>query len=146
MEQPAPRRVSLRLRLIAAAGDATILLAFAAIGRASHREQGAELVPGVLGTAAPFLVGWYAAALLLGVYRADTFSSPRKSAFAAAYSWLPGGLIGLAIRSALEGHVVPVSFAIVALSFNLPLLLLWHAAIVLAAGREAPEPESPADP
>lgn len=113
----------------AATGDALAILAFAAIGRASHGEQAGALLR-TLGTALPFLIGWFAAALGTGAYTVLAFSSLRASLFHTARAWLLGGLIGLAIRSALEHRLVPASFAAIALSFNLVTLSLWRSILV----------------
>ena len=120
---------TLSLPPLAAAGDVLVLVMFAAIGRASHGEHDGAL--GVLGTAAPFLAGWFVAAFALHAYSPRSFASVRISVRRTAITWLLGGLLGLGIRSALEGRVVPVSFAAIALAFNLATLSGWRAALTI---------------
>lgn len=116
---------------IAAMGDAVILLLFAAIGRASHGEQVAGAVMRMVGTAAPFLLGWFAIAPLLGVYAPRSFTSARSSMSHTGRAWIAGCLVGLAIRSALQHRIVPASFAAITLVFNLVLLLAWRSILLL---------------
>lgn len=121
------------IAVIAAIGEVIILLAFAAIGRASHNHQGQGPILGTLGTTAPFLIGWFAAAFGLGTYRASAFTGVVPAAILAARTWLAGGLIGLVLRSWLEHKLVPVSFVAVTMLFNGVLLTGWRA--LLAAVR-----------
>jgi hypothetical protein len=114
------------LRAIAAVGDVAIILLFAAIGRASHHETASNPMLHTVGTAAPFLVGWVAGAMIGGAYSKDGLEGGKRGLIVVGRSWLLGGLIGLAIRSMLERRIVPVTFAAIALGFNLVLLLLWR--------------------
>jgi hypothetical protein len=114
------------LRVVAAVGDAVIILLFAAIGRASHHETANNPLLHTAGTAAPFLVGWFAGSLIGGAYTREGLQGGRRGLIIVGRSWLLGGLIGLTIRSVLERRVVPVTFAIIALGFNLALLLAWR--------------------
>jgi hypothetical protein len=121
--------------LIAVIGDCIVLLAFAAIGRSAHGDTDNGPLVGTLATSAPFLAGWFAAALALGVYARPTLFSFKASALRAAAAWIGGGAIGLAIRSAQEGRIVPVGFIAVALSFNLVWLTAWHVLLALLPRR-----------
>jgi hypothetical protein len=125
-----------RARTIAACGDTAVLLLFAAIGRSSHHAQDHGPVLGVLGTAAPFIAGWFAAAAVLGAFAGDALSSPGLAARRAARAWIPGALLGCAIRSAVEGHLTPISFVAIALGFNLILLTVWRTALAALIGGE----------
>jgi Protein of unknown function (DUF3054) len=130
MERSQP--VSMSAKVLAAAGDATVLVAFAAIGRSSHDAGDGGPVLGTLGTAAPFLVGWFLAGIVGGTYRDRAFETQGESVRAVVRSWLSGCLIGCGIRSAIEHHLTPPSFVAIALAFNLALLLGWRAALVRA--------------
>jgi hypothetical protein len=123
-----------RTRAIAACGDIAVLLLFAAIGRSSHHAQDHGPLLGVLGTAAPFIAGWFAAAALLGAFAEDALSSPGLAARRVARAWIPGGLLGCAIRSAIDGHLTPASFVAIVLGFNLILLAGWRAALAAITG------------
>ena len=69
-EDPALRSAKL------AAGDALAILAFAAIGRGNHGEG--MFFGDVLGTALPFLIGWFATAPLTGTFGEDARVSARR--------------------------------------------------------------------
>lgn len=113
-----------------AAGDAVILLLFAAIGRTAHHEGGA--VVGTVEVALPFLIGWFAAAWAQGAYRVEAFSDVATSFTLTTRTWLAGGIIGLIIRSVVERHLAPFTFVLIALGFNLVLLCAWRTAVTLA--------------
>src|SRR5436305_15247496 len=116
-------------RVTAAIGDGAAILLFAALGRAAHDEHGNAILH-VLGVAAPFLVGWYVAAILLGAYRAPVFQRLGIGLCQTAGAWFVGGIIGLTIRSLLEGRIVPFAFVLIALGFVMILLLVWRGALV----------------
>ncbi|MGH2448355.1 MAG: DUF3054 domain-containing protein [Chloroflexota bacterium] len=116
-----------KLALVAAAGDVAILLIFAAAGRASHHEVGAESPAGIVATALPFLVGWAIAAWRLKPYEYQKLIVSGKSARAAAGTWLLAGVIGLFVRSLLEFQIVPLPFVVITLGFNGVLLVAWRA-------------------
>lgn len=117
---------------VAALGDAAVIVLFAALGRAAHGEGGNPLVHTVL-VAAPFLVGWFIAAPLLGAYGAPVLFSLRAAVPRTILSWLAGGVIGLALRSIGEGRLVPLTFVAVALGFVLVLLVLWRLILIVAS-------------
>lgn len=121
---------------LAAAGDALIFLIFAVIGRASHGEAIGSAALRTVGTALPFLVGWFVAALAWKAYAANTLHSYRAGLTRVAVAWITGAIIALAIRSLLEHRIVPATFAAIALGFNLVLLLLWRVAIVTTAWKK----------
>jgi len=123
------------MKFLAALGDAAILITFAGVGRSSHHAQDNGAVLGTLGTAAPFLIGWFLAALAGGAYRDSAFAGQHASAVTVARGWVPGCLIGCGIRSATEGHLTPPSFVAIALGFNLVLLVAWRALLGAMVGR-----------
>lgn len=115
---------------IAFLGDIVILLLFAGLGRSSHHEASGVLA--TLGVAAPFLSGWFLAAIWTRPYAPPAFRSPRHAIAIAVRTWLLGCAIGLLIRSLVEGHVTPLSFVLVALIFNGILICAWHALVARA--------------
>lgn len=121
---------------LAAAGDAIIFLIFAGIGRANHGEVAGNAAVPTVGTALPFLVGWFIAALAWRAYTANTLHSYRMGLTRVTVTWITGAIIALAIRSFLEHRVIPATFAAIAVGFNLVLLLLWRTAIVTVAGKK----------
>lgn len=123
------------VRIVAMMGDALIFLAFAFIGRTSHREADAGAITGVLGTALPFLAGWFAGASAFGGYASDALSTVRIATIHTLRVWVVGCAIALAIRSVLEHRVVPLTFAAIAFAFNLMLLAIWHGSLAAMSRR-----------
>jgi hypothetical protein len=113
-----------RIATLALAADAVAVVVFAAIGRASHEEAGS--IVGLLGTAAPFLVG-LVAAWATPVVRAQ------PSGFKAGAVVLVGTVgIGFLLRAAFLGRL-PLSFAIVATLSLAVFLLGWRGVSALTA-------------
>ncbi|GEL17807.1 DUF3054 domain-containing protein [Pseudonocardia asaccharolytica] len=114
-----------RIPALALVADAVAVVVFAALGRLSHDEPG-DLV-GLLGTAAPFLVG-LAAAWATPWVRARPLDL-RSGGLALAGT----AVLGLLLRAAFTGRL-PASFAIVA-SVSLAVLFLGWRAIALLVSR-----------
>ena len=112
----ATRRTSAWLAL-----DAVAVLAFAAVGRASHAED----LTGTLLTAAPFVVG-----AAVGTLAARTWRDPLAWRSGLAV-WVGAVVVGLVLRAALTGRL-PLSFAIVATVALGVLVLGWRGAVRLA--------------
>lgn len=100
--------------------DAVAVLAFAAIGRASHAED----LAGTLLTAVPFAVG-----AAVGTLAARTWRDP-LSWRAGLAVWAGAVVIGLPLRAAATGRL-PVSFAIVATVALGGLVLGWRSVVHL---------------
>jgi len=113
----------------AAAGDALLLLGFAALGRASHHEgQGSAVVEAAI-VALPFLAGWFIVAPLCGLFRANVVRSRPAVARRVPAAWLIGGSLGLLLRSTIQHRTTPPSFDAIALGFNLVTLTAWRLLI-----------------
>lgn len=122
-------------------GDAAALLLFASIGRVSHGE-GLSLF-GALGTAWPFMVGFYGAAYLLDGYgKAAQGGNVASAAAAAAKPWALGIPAGLLVRSAARGYFPDPSFIAVSMAATGVFLVGWRAALA-AATEEAADPQTP---
>src|SRR5689334_7383125 len=98
-----PRRAvaapDMRRAAMLAIGDALAFMLFAAIGRASHSEAaGVDAILQIAETAAPFAIGWFVVAPLIGAFKAET-SSPRFMLERTALSWLLAWPLGLALRA-----------------------------------------------
>lgn len=117
--QPAARGTA----VLAAAADAALILAFAAIGRDAH--QRGEIITGVFATAWPFLAGAAGSWLALRLWRAPLALWP-----AGVVLWLGTVAIGMLLR-ALTGQSVVLPFIIVAL-LTLAVFLLGYR--LVAAG------------
>lgn len=98
---------------------------------------------GALGTAWPFLAGWYGAAYLLDGYgKAAAGGNVGAAAGAAAKAWALGIPAGLLLRSLSRGYLPDTSFIVVSLVVNGALLVGWRAALA-AATEEAAAPTTP---
>ena len=117
-----------------AAGDATALVLFAAIGRLSHGEG---LAPGDLAaTALPFLLGWALTAPFLGAFSDEARGHDVGAATAAAAkSWAVATPVSLLFRAVSQGRAPPVAFAVVSFVVTGALLVAWRA----AAAAQAPK-------
>lgn len=126
-----------RWRAVAAlAGDVAVVLAFVAIGRASHHDG--ETLPGLADTAWPFLAGLAAGWLACRAWRSPCALAP------AGVTVLAGAVaIGMALR-VVAGQGSEPAFVAVATAFLGLGLLGWRAGVG-AAGmarrlRAAPGP------
>lgn len=102
-----------------AAADAVTLLALVTAGEIRH---GIDILgnPGqVLATAAPFLLGWFLVAALVGAYGDRAFAGGVDTARLTVGAWVGGAGLGLTLRgtSYLAGDS-PLSFALVMLTLG----------------------------
>ena len=118
---PSPRT------LVIAAGDVLAIALFVSIGELQH-EQTDLLRAGM--TLLSFLIGWGVGSTLLGAYSPRATRSARAAVAATAGAWLLADLIaqGLRATSLFPGDAA-ITFAVVALSFGLLLLLPWRALV-----------------
>lgn len=101
----------------AAAADAAAILVFATLGLLEH--EGRLSAAGYARTALPFLAGWFAVALLMGLYR-------RPSLWRFAATWAGGVAAGLALRGLLVGGAPAPAFVVVALASVAALTGGWR--------------------
>ncbi|WP_181783264.1 DUF3054 domain-containing protein [Pseudonocardia pini] len=113
-----------RIATLALAADAVAVLVFAAIGRASHEEAGSVL--GLVGTAAPFLVG------LVAAWATPWVRAQPSGIKAGAVVVVGTAGLGLLLRAAFTGRL-PLSFAIVATVSLAVFLLGWRGVSALTA-------------
>ena len=125
-----------RLRALLALGDTVSFLAFAAIGRSSHNEAALSALGAVAGTAAPFLLGWFAVAIPAGAFR-EPEGGVRRLVPRTALAWLGAWPVGLLVRAIVLQRGIPLSFAIVVLLTNTVLLCGWRAAFAWWAARRS---------
>jgi Protein of unknown function (DUF3054) len=104
--------------------DLAAVVAFAALGRASHGED----LAGTLITAAPFAAG-----AGVGTLVARSWRDP-LAWHAGLVVWAGAAVVGLFLRAAVTGRL-PLSFAIIA-TISLGVLLLgWRGAVRLVGAR-----------
>ncbi|MCS6842227.1 MAG: DUF3054 domain-containing protein [Roseiflexus sp.] len=119
-------------------GDALALLVFAAIGRASHGEDaGLTALAQVTETAAPFIIGWFAVAPLIGAYRADITGAPQRMLARTTLTWLVAWPVSLGLRAFIRQTTIPLSFALVTFIAVLTIMTLWRSAFALIAARRS---------
>lgn len=113
-------------------GDIFCFLIFASLGTSQHGE-GVNVLYSIW-VALPFLAAWFLVSPFVGAFRADIATKPTKMIIRTALSWLATWPVAMLFRWLLIDRVkVPptpinsfLSFAFVALAFNLGLLLLWR--------------------
>jgi hypothetical protein len=105
-------------------GDVLAILALVLVGTVQHGTLTPQRYAGVL---LPFLVGWLAAAPLVGAYGARTVESPRAALLLAAGAWLAGDLVGQLLRNTdlFPGNADPAFF----------LVMFLTGAVLLSAAR-----------
>ncbi|AAG19692.1 MULTISPECIES: DUF3054 domain-containing protein [Halobacterium] len=92
-------------------GDVVVILVVILAGTLRHGTFTPQEYAGVL---LPFLIGWLAAAPLVGAYSASTVASNRRAIVLAAGTWLAADLIGQLIRNtaAFPGNADPTFFLV----------------------------------
>ena len=126
------------------AGDAAILVVFAILGRRTHDEAtGFAAALAVLGTVLPFVLGWLAAAPLLGALRGERTRSLPAMVERSALAWLGAFPIAVAIRALALGRFSPWTFYVVAFTVPLLMLLAWRTVFALAERRFATRAAAP---
>lgn len=133
-----PSRAALGLRQIGtlAAGDLLAFNIVTTIGLLSHGElTGLGRLAEVATIAAPFAAGWFVVAPLLGAFKPDVVTQPRRTLARTALAWLIALPIGLLLWSIVRQKSVQPAFAVVTFITNLVVLLGWRGAYAWLAGR-----------
>jgi hypothetical protein len=107
---------------ILAAIDFAALVLFAGVGKASHSADGSLDIQGVLTTAFPFLLSWFATSPFTGVYNDRNGNGVLDAGKLAAKGWIVAVPIGCALRGVIKGYIPPLPFVIVTLIVTLILL------------------------
>jgi hypothetical protein len=134
MRPPGPRGATLagvtsdrvRRPVVAAAVDGACLVVFVLLGRSSHGLNGGS--NWFLTVLWPFVVGFYAAALVTHLYRAATHPWWRTAATVTL-----GVVVALLVRVTATSRSTPVVFGVVAFSFLMLTMLGWRVAAGFAA-------------
>ncbi|QTE30411.1 DUF3054 domain-containing protein [Pengzhenrongella sicca] len=128
MRLPSPATVLTVPVAFAAVADTACILAFAAVGRASHAEDGG--VVGVVTVAWPFLAG-----AALGWAMGRAWRAPHRLWPQGVTVWAVTWAGGMTLRGLTGGGLAP-SFLLVAAASLGVLLLGWRAiAVLVSAGR-----------
>jgi hypothetical protein len=90
----------------------------------------------VVATALPFMLAWLLVAPFTGAYGSEATESSGRALKRVLLTWLIAFPLGLLIRTPIVGRVAHISFAIVAGTVTLILLLGWRGAFARWAVRE----------
>jgi hypothetical protein len=114
--------------ILLAVGDALVLLAFAAIGRASHSLTDGNPLVATLLTASPFLATWAVVAPLMYVYGKGVQALNSAGWWLAhtALTWLVAGPLGLALRLVLFRRPFILIFMLVTMATVWLMMLVWR--------------------
>jgi len=112
-------------------GDVLAVLALVLVGTVEHGSLSPQRYAGVL---LPFLVGWLAAAPLVGAYSSRAAESSRAAFVLAAGSWLAGDLVGQLLRntSLFPGNADPAFFLVMFVVGTALLSVARFASLVVA--------------
>lgn len=116
-----------------AAGDALVFVVFATLGHRDHGET--SNVISVVGTALPFVAGWFLVAPWAGAYSIRPGTALRSVLMKTEIGWICAWPVSLLIRALVLQRSIPFTFFIVTLLFNTALLLGWRTAYTLLARR-----------
>ncbi len=114
-------------------GDICCFVLFAWLGSTQHATNTSLNLLYYVWVALPFMLGWFLVSPWMGAFRAELATKPRKMLARTALTWLIAWPVAMLIRWLVDyagGHTIPfsnfLSFAFIALAFNLGLLLLWR--------------------
>ena len=116
-----------RIPALAIVADVVAVVVFAAVGRMSHAQSDDLL--GLLGTAAPFLVG------LVAMWATPVVRAHPVGVRAGLVVWAGTVVVGLALRAAFLLEPPPLSFAVVTTVALAVLLIGWRGLSALVALR-----------
>lgn len=122
------RTLSPGLILLLGVGDALALLAFSALGRASHHLRGDNPLLGVVLTAAPFLVAWAVIAPLMMTFGrgARALTTLGRWLVHTAVTWVIAGPLGLLLRSLWLNRPTVPTFAAVTMATVMVIMGVWR--------------------
>jgi hypothetical protein len=115
-------------RPVLATIDTAAILAFAAVGKASHSGDGSIDFLAVAMTALPFLLSWFATAPLLGCYTPGATADVKSAVLQTGKGWIIAVPLGCVLRGVIKGYVPPVPFVIVTLISTLIILSIGRSA------------------
>ena len=109
-------------------GDISVFLAFVILGKAEH---GTPLGQGLVRTALPFAIVWFASSPWLGAYKSSTLYNPRTTAWKIPLIWLLSGLVAVFVRALLTDRPLILAFVIVAVAVQGVLLVSWRGVFMM---------------
>jgi hypothetical protein len=128
-------RSSLALGL--AAGDLLALSVFVVVGAQNHGERPFANPEVVVGALAPFLLAWWATALVGGLYTTDAVLGPRRALSWGLPAWVATVVIGQALRATpLFRGGFALTFMLVTLVVGGTLVLGWRVLFASVLARQ----------
>jgi len=129
-------RASIGRIILLVIGDGIVFLIFAAVGRRSHGEAASiSSFLQVVGTAAPFALGWFIISPIVGAYHRRKTTGVRKMAQWTALSWLAAWPVGLLVRGIVVDRAVPPwTFMLISLISNMLFLEVWRTLFAWLSG------------
>jgi hypothetical protein len=114
-------------RPVLATIDTAAILAFAAVGKASHSDGSIDFLA-VAMTALPFLLSWFVTAPLLGCYTPSATADVKSAVLQTGKGWIIAVPLGCVLRGVIKGYVPPAPFVIVTLISTLIILSIGRSA------------------
>jgi hypothetical protein len=129
-------RASIGRIILLVIGDGIVFLIFAAVGRRSHGEAASiSSFLQVVGTAAPFALGWFMISPIVGAYRRHKTTGVGKMAQWTALSWLAAWPVALLFRGIVVDRAVPPwTFMLISLISNMLFLEVWRTLFAWLSG------------
>lgn len=117
---------------VLAVGDVLLILAFVVAGEVRHGVDPLARPGVVVDTAIPFLLAWFVAAVLAGLYRPGW--SARTTAVRTAAAWTAAALVALGLRATPLFHGdFAFAFLLVSIGVGQVLLVPWRVAAAYAS-------------
>ena len=119
---------------IVAVGDVLLISLFVGIGEVQHGFPPWEYPGRMVGTLVPFLVGWFVAAFVGGLYTRDAWDFPIRAVSWTIPAWIAAVLIAMALRATPVFHGgAALTFGLVAMGIGTVLLVPWRVALSVLA-------------
>lgn len=118
-----------------AVGDVIALVAWVVVGLESHHMSSNWLMS-ILRVVAPFIIGWFVVAPLVGAYRPTLFNQPGPFMRHSALAWLGSVCLGLLLRATVFGSGFVPTFALVTFIVTAVFVLGWRAAWIFFRRRQ----------
>lgn len=118
--------------LVVATGDLLLILAFVVVGEIRHGVAPLARPGVVVDTATPFVVAWFGAAVVAGLYRTEW--TPREAGSRTAVAWVTAAIVALGLRATPLFHGdFALAFLLVSVGVGLVLLVPWRVAVAVTS-------------
>ncbi|WP_225333925.1 DUF3054 domain-containing protein [Halomicrobium urmianum] len=119
-----------------AVGDVGAITLFVVLGQLSHEVGPLANPERVVGTLAPFLIGWVVASLVGSLYTRDALQPPVRAASWTLPAWILAVVVAQALRATpfFPGNAA-LTFALVSIAVGGGLLIGWRVLLAVASSR-----------